>query len=230
MGQVQSSEKHPGERKTVRGLPSKGGAVRGVTLQGPSSPSARDTPPNTNSHLPLPLSFTRSGHAFPHFGVSLGPLARKRRDSRRGSADALNARLASRPHSRYFLISGYRGEVTVWVRIGSRLGPRAAPRQPRPQWSAPPPEGGETWAWPAGERGLRGGGRPTRGRAGEGVSSARGKTQGQKKRKAGRPIANLERKTLSITKIRHTIDACARRTEASLPELPLWLTGCTLES
>lgn len=73
MGQVQSSEKHPGERKMVKGLPSEGGAVRGVTLQGPSSPSARGTPPNTHSHLPLPPSFTRSGHAFPHFGVSLGP-------------------------------------------------------------------------------------------------------------------------------------------------------------
>lgn len=118
----------------------------------------------------------------------------------------------------------------MWARIGSRLGPRATPRQPRPQWSAPPPEGGETWACPAGERGLRGRGRRTRGREREGVNSARGKTQSQKKRKARRPIANLERKTLSVTKIRHTIDACARRTEASLPELPLWFTGCTLES
>lgn len=58
----------------------------------------------------------------------------------------------------------------------------------------------------------------------------RGKTQSQKKRKAGRPIANLERTALSITKIRHTVDACARRTEASLPELPLWLAPRTVES
>lgn len=134
MGQVQSSEKHPGERKMVKGLPSEGGAVRSVTLQGPSSPSARGTPPNTHSHLPLPPSFTRSGHAFPHFGVSLGPPARKRKDSRRGSADALNAlnpRLASRPHSGYFLISGYRrgsyGVGADWVPPGASGNPPPAP-------------------------------------------------------------------------------------------------------
>lgn len=69
-----------------KGRPSRGEAVHGVTLPGPSTPPARGAPParaHTHTRTSLrPLSFTRSEHAFPHGGVSLGPRALERKESR----------------------------------------------------------------------------------------------------------------------------------------------------
>lgn len=70
--------------------------------------------------------------------------------------------------------------------------PWGTARQPQPQWSAQPPEGGETWDCPAGEGGEKrqGGDRTVGGRGRE--KRARAKIQSQKERKAGE--SNRERR------------------------------------